>query len=92
MSKRKTIAIVELVKTVNEMLKSSAPEAAAVRQGMMLVLEETLHRSGNYRGFRYLLAEEVAGRPGINYLNGLPHPDLAVRFADTDRTRVAYYA
>lgn len=91
MSKRKTIAVAPLIETVNAMLKNSAADQVGVRQGMMLVLEEVLHSSGNYKGFRYLLTDEVAGKPGINYVGGLPHPDIVARFADTDRTRVMYF-
>ena len=88
---RKTFNVSELVDTVNSMLKDSGPEVAERRQGMMNVLEHVLHESGLYKGFRYLLQEECEGLPGVNYLNGVPHPDINLRFADTDRTRVMYF-
>jgi hypothetical protein len=91
MTKRKTISVAPLIETVNAMLKNSAPDQSDIRKGMMLVLEEVLHSSGNYKGFRYLLADEVTGNPGVNYVNGMPHPDIVARFVDTDRTRVMYF-
>jgi hypothetical protein len=60
---------------------------------MMNALEYVLHESGNYRGFRYLLAAEVpaGAKPGVIYEGHLPHPDIEKRFANTDNTRVQYF-
>lgn len=91
MAKRKTFIVSELVDMVNGICKDSAPEMEDRRQGAMNVLEAVLHDTGNYRGFRYLLEGECRGRPGVNYLNNLPHPDPDLRFKDTDRTRVMYF-
>ena len=64
---RKTFIIAELVKTVNNSLATSicTPD---VRQGMMNMLEDVLHKSGNYNGFQYLNKHDVPGghKPGIN--------------------------
>lgn len=90
MAKRKTISVSELTDLVNLLIKASAPDRADVRQGAMNVLEAVLHKTGNYKGFRYLLKGECEGNPGVNYLNGVPHPDVNSRFKDTDRTRVQY--
>lgn len=92
MNKRKTINVTDLVDMVNGMLKLSESDRADVRQGAMNVLEGVLHETGNYKGFRYLLKDEVlSGNPGVNYLDGNPHPNPTTRFAETDRTRVEYY-
>lgn len=92
MAKRKTFNVSDLVDTVNQMLVESKADAQERRQGAMNVLEQVLHSTGNYKGFRYLLADEIAeGQPGVNYLNGVPHPDPELRFANTDRTRVVYF-
>lgn len=92
MAKRKTFNVSDLVDTVNQMLVESKADAQERRQGAMNVLEQVLHITGNYRGFRYLLADEITeGQPGVNYVNGLPHPDPEQRFANTDRTRVMYF-
>ena len=88
---RKTFEVSKLVDTVNSILKSTGPERAETRQGMMNVLEHVLHETGNYKGFRYLLKDECEGNPGVNYLNGVPHPDVNLRFDNTDRTRVMYF-
>ena len=87
---RKTFNVSELVDLVNGICKDSDTSRADVRQGAMNVLESVLHQSGNYKGFRYLLAEETTGQPGVNYKDGrlLDYP---ARFENTDRTRVQYF-
>lgn len=87
---RKTFSVDALRDMVNQMCKDSVPESQGIRQGAMLVLEQVLHDTGNYKGFRYLLEGECTGQPGVNYLNGLPHPDYQKRFENTDPTRVQY--
>jgi hypothetical protein len=92
MPKRKTIAVAEMTRRVNEMLVhgySSREE----RHGMIQVLENMLFATGNYRGYRYLSKREVpAGElPGINLDDlGNPLEDLMDRFRNTDGTRVEY--
>ena len=93
MPKRKTIAVAEMTRRVNEMLVhgySSREE----RHGMIQVLENMLFATGNYRGYRYLSKREVpAGElPGINLdTAGNPLSDQLERFRNTDGTRVEYY-
>jgi hypothetical protein len=93
MPKRKTIAVAEMTRRVNEMLVhgySSREE----RHGMIQVLENMLFATGNYRGYRYLSKREVpAGElPGINLDDlGNPLEDLMDRFRNTDGTRVEYH-
>jgi hypothetical protein len=88
---RKTFEVSKLVGMVNLLCKVSAPADINERQSAMTILEVILHETGNYKGFRYLLEDECEGHPGVNYLNGLPHPDYDKRFVDTDRTRVMYF-
>lgn len=90
MVKRKTINVSALTDMVNSILKDSGANQAVMREGAINVLEAVLHETGNYRGFRYLLSGECDGLPGVNYLNGLPHPNYEKRFANTDNTRVSY--
>lgn len=93
MAKRKTIEIEALRVSVNEMLKESTctPD---VRLGMCSVLEQALHKSGNYHGFRHLQQEEVPykQKAGIHFDKEtrliLPYPD---RFVNTDDTRRQYF-
>ena len=92
MSKRKTVAVSELITMVNSICKDSQSDRSDVRQGAMNVLESVLHSTGNYKGFRYLLAGECGGAPGVIYEGNMPHPDIELRFKGTDRTRVEYYA
>lgn len=91
MAKRKTVRVEELVKEANMMLKHSTC-SSDVRQGVINFLESFLHDTGNYQGFRYLLQDEVpqGEKPGVNYLDGMPHPNYDLRFKDTDCTRVQY--
>jgi hypothetical protein len=97
MSKRKTVNVTDMVTIVNDMCKRSGADASGIRQGMMFMLEHFLHDTWNYKGYRYLLANEVEdGLPGVNYdvnMDGvmIPHPDYEKRFANTDKTRVEYF-
>lgn len=90
---RKTIPLQTLIDTFNTVLRDSPAESHAQREGAMTALEAVMHEAGVYKGFRYLLASEVpeGSMPGVNYLDGVPHPDYTARFARTDRTRVQYF-
>lgn len=87
---RKTINVGKLVATVNGILMKHTG-SHEFRQGMINLLDHTLHETGNYRGFRYLTQDEVpdGALPGIRCENGeaLPYPE---RFHSTDSTRVQY--
>jgi hypothetical protein len=86
---RKTYDVEALVELVNGICKDSEPGAKDVRQGAMNVLEAVLHRTGNYKGFRFLIPGECAGAPGVWYRDG-KLVDFPERFEGTDRTRVQY--
>lgn len=88
---RKTIPVQMILDEINSMLKNSDPDQVEIRNGAMIALESVLHKAERYNGFRYLRAEEVVGSPGVNYVNGQPHPDIQKRFEFTDRTRVQYF-
>ena len=64
---RKTCNVEQLRNTVNEMLQNSTC-SADTRQGMINVLEQVLHDTGNYNGFQYLGKEATpeGQLPGIN--------------------------
>ena len=89
---RKTVNISGLVEYANSVLRSNSGNES-YRRGIMRMIEPTIHDTGNYKGFRYLLLNEIpaGNKPGINYVGGMPHPDYAMRFANTDNTRIAYY-
>lgn len=93
MAHRVTIRVDRLRRDVNKMLaESTCP--AQIRQGSMNVLEQTLHLTDNYRGFRYLSVNQVpAGQlPGINVNeDGSVISDYEQRFLNTDPTRVEYF-
>lgn len=91
---RKTINVADLTHTANNLLRVSTCEPG-IRKGIMNMIEHVLHETGNYRGFRYLMHNEVpAGnhRPGINYdpTTNMPYEDMGSRFGGTDNTRVQY--
>ena len=90
---RKTIPLKTLIETVNNVLRLSPAESHLQRHGAMTALEAVLHEAGVYKGFRYLLSDEVpeGSMPGVHYLDGMPHPDYTARFALTDSTRVQYF-
>jgi hypothetical protein len=87
---RKTIEVDKLVTAVNGVL-AKHNGSREIRQGMINLLDYALHETGNYRGFRYLMQDEVpdGALPGVRYENGeiLPYPE---RFHNTDFTRVQY--
>lgn len=92
MPKRKTIDVEKLREHVNDMLKTSTCEPD-VRNGMCVVLENALHSTGNYQGFRYLCGGEVPSghKAGVLFDENrmiLPYPD---RFKDTDDSRRMYF-
>lgn len=74
MSKRKTMAVTDIVDMANRYLE--LPNAPGIvddqfRQGVIALLEHVLHRTENYRGFRYQPSERVEEppfAPGTTYL------------------------
>jgi len=92
---RKRFNIDDFRHRANETLASSTGSADQ-RQGIMWAIEHVLLDTGNYRGFRYLTANEVpAGHvPGINIspIDGQHMEDHEARFTNTDRTRVSYFS
>ena len=98
MSKRKTIAVEDVISFVNDMLRDSDNDRVAARIGAYLVLEEILHRTGNYNGFRYLTKQDVRSdyTVGVNYevnQHGalVPCEDYNKRFENTDESRRRYH-
>ena len=89
---RKTVTVAGLVEYANKALRDNFGNQS-YRRGIMRMIEPMLHDTGNYKGFRYLLLSEIpiGNKPGINYVDNMPHPDYAMRFANTDNTRIAYY-
>lgn len=93
---RKTVNVEDLKNTVNNILANMYGDSegdARYRKGMMTILEDILHSTGNYRGFQYLGIHQVPKnqKPGINMgPDGHVPNDYGLRFADTDETRVVY--
>jgi hypothetical protein len=81
---------------VNECLALSECNAD-VRKGMLTMLEEILHQTGNYKGFQYLMQNQVPAdqKPGIfvNFTGLIESTPVEERFDRnlTDSTRVRYH-
>ena len=92
---RKTFNVDAYRKMVNHSLALSEC-SSDVRQGIINMLEEILHQTGNYKGFRYLMQGQVlpGQKPGINVnstglIESTPVDERFDR-ALTDPTRVCY--
>ena len=98
MARRKTIEVEKVKDMANRALVASMRwsnedgKYVAVdrywRQGVMLVVEQVLMESDNYKGFGYLSEDDVpkGELPGIRLNNQIPD-----RFENTDNTRVRYF-
>ena len=96
MASRKTIEVEKVKGIANRALEASmrwseveskyVPVDRYWRQGVMLMVEQVLMDSGNYKGFGYLTENEVpkGALPGIRR-------DEADIFENTDSTRVRYF-
>ncbi len=88
---RNTQTIDEIVARANEYLRITDADMRGRRQGVIDLVTGLLMQTGNYRGFSYLLETDVAnGIGGINYADGVPHPNVLERFANTDATRIRF--
>lgn len=94
---KKTVYVEHIKNQINISLKNSLDEYCppAQRQGMMNVLEMILMESKNYKGFRYLLLNEVpeTALPGMIVNGTVENTPPEVRFDPryTDKTRVEYF-
>lgn len=91
MARRKTVDVQQLINTTNQILRTSTCDAH-LRKGWCAALEWVLHETGNYRGYRYLTADEVpqGQAPGIRMSalgEIMPCPE---RFVACDDTRRQY--
>lgn len=88
---RKTVSVENIKLMINHIL-ANGYDTPDTRLGQIVLVESILHETGNYKGFRYLLANEVpeGELPGIRYGEEgiLPYP---VRFENTDSTRICFY-
>lgn len=89
MSNRKTFPIDTLLDYANGYLAADYPDcdsedSQSRRQGVIDLIEATLHSVGRYRGFSYIDDKIITkGRPGIRW-------DSDDRFENTDHTRRRY--
>ena len=89
---RKTVDVSYVLEKANNMLRlgTTSPDA---RHGVITLLTEILHTTGNYNGFRHLTINEipVGHNPGIRMGENSEMLPYEERFKDTDETRVQYY-
>jgi hypothetical protein len=91
---RKTIEVESMLKFANERLawvsEANTPE---MRWGVIVMIEEILHKSGNYNGFRYLDNHELPSDvlPGVRRGEDGDALTYEERFTNTDETRRYYF-
>lgn len=89
---KKTISVEYIRGFVNDSLQNStcSPD---VREGMIALLERTLHETGNYHGFRYLDACELPPNqmPGIMFVYEDGNRKPVFPKDETDETRRHYF-
>lgn len=59
MAGRRTIQVTKLVDMANHMLLNSKDELREQRLGMCCFIEQVLHETGRYDGFRYLRSHDM---------------------------------
>ena len=66
---KKTFKVDDLREMVNHSLSNSSNDQLHQLDGMIAILEQVLHETGNYHGFRYLEQREVPDDcfPGIKH-------------------------
>lgn len=86
---RKTFEVEAIKNYTNGILAAPNHVGKEMREGAILVLDHLLHRSGNYKGYRYLHQYELeAGiTPGIDSTSG----DDAAEWVIMDETRRFYF-
>ena len=93
---KKTFNVDAFRKSVNHTLAVSDC-SVDMRKGMIVMLEEILHQTGNYKGFQYLMQNQVPAdqKPGIfvNFTGLIESTPDIERFDRnlTDPTRVRYH-
>ena len=63
MMKRKTVDVEYMKAFANGMMASTNPLGKEVRLGVSYMLEEMLHRTGNYKGFKFLDQKVLDNQP-----------------------------
>ena len=84
------------IKEINYTLATSACFSSVdIRRGMIIVAERLLYSAGMYKGFRYLLANEVpeTQKPGIimEECNYFTPREIAFDPLRTDSTRICFF-
>jgi hypothetical protein len=85
MSKKKTIAIADIVERANKVFRESEDSYTQGRRYTQAFVENILIDTGNYNGFNYLAKREV--EPGKTY--GIAWDDNRPVFYD--QTRIKFY-
>ena len=95
MRKRKTVEIDEIKNHINTILSLDGM-GKEYRWGVIQVLSNLLHNTGNYQGWRYLSNNDIAAA-GLKYTPGIRYDadnnllEYDERFKNTDETRRQYY-
>ena len=98
MKTRKTITVESIKNRINSILLNSSDSDRSARNTMILFIENVLMETGNYKGFRYLVEEDMEKSeygiiPGRHFPTDVELTSqqlLIQQFANTDCTRVQY--
>ena len=88
--------VTDQIEEINYMLATSDDFSSAdIRRGMIIVAERLLYSAGIYKGFRYLLSNEVpeTQKPGIIIEEGNDFTTREIAFDPlrTDSTRIRFF-
>jgi hypothetical protein len=87
---RKTVDVEFLKTFINSSLQHTADGDVGYRQGLIVVMDTVLHKTGNYQGYGYLTEEDMELTnheiPGIRLKKGTRD-----KWENTDKTRVKYF-
>lgn len=89
---RKTIEVKAIVERANSLFLNSAEEMRDSRKAVQAFVADILHATGNYRGFSYLYASQMAqgkqpdAKPGIIF-----DDSPALNHVYPDDSRVVFY-
>lgn len=91
MKPRKTFQVADLREQINSMLLNTKDEYIEGREWSCSILEDVLHKTGNYNGFWYLDSKDMEkSKDGTTV--GIREKNGKCSFEFTDSTRRYYFA
>lgn len=87
MAKRKTVELEKIKEKANNFFLISKNEATVERRALHLFVSDLLMDAGQYRGFNYLLKQDVG--EGLTF--GMQWDDTGSKAIFKDETRIFFY-